>query len=280
VVKHGSGSCSIFAIRRAWRPPRRGVLSHVRRMETPSASVTNRAGNTRTLASLCERASSATSVTPLPREHPDAGSPACHPQPGTAQQDPAAHRPRAPPGTRLRRKVWIVGGLGGVSPQIIGFIPLSAEFANQLLRARSRRGPSLSECVRPWTNVWEVVERVKALPPACIDLLSTNLPQRPAPPPAAPPPAGPRPPRSSPFRAEPLPPRAEPCRRSRRPGRRALLGPALDLAADVDHAATVRHVVRRVEEARPSTPAPAIGPAGSPRRSPRSRSPPRAAARR
>src|SRR5204862_496527 len=52
---------SILATRRSWRPPSNAVSSHLCRISNPSSSLTNRAGNTSTLASLCLRASSAIS---------------------------------------------------------------------------------------------------------------------------------------------------------------------------------------------------------------------------
>src|SRR5690242_258273 len=56
-VDHGS----ILATRRSWRPPSNAVSSHLCRISIPSSSLTNRDGSTSTFASLCLRASSATS---------------------------------------------------------------------------------------------------------------------------------------------------------------------------------------------------------------------------
>src|SRR4029077_11408468 len=51
---------SIFPTRRSWRPPSNAVSSHLCRIAIPSSSLTNRDGSTSTLASLCLRASFAT----------------------------------------------------------------------------------------------------------------------------------------------------------------------------------------------------------------------------
>ena len=49
----GRVTASIFSTRRSWRPPSNGVSSQRCRMSMLSSSLMNRAGSTRTLASLC-----------------------------------------------------------------------------------------------------------------------------------------------------------------------------------------------------------------------------------
>src|SRR6476661_4483514 len=56
VIETHPCSWSILATRRLCRPPAKSVSSHVRRIATPLSSLTNRAGSTSTLASLCSRA--------------------------------------------------------------------------------------------------------------------------------------------------------------------------------------------------------------------------------
>ena len=125
-------------MRRAWRPPSKGVLSHVRRMDTPSCFAHESCGQHQNI-----------SVIVRPREFRHLGRPGHrraharmpvrgvrHAQPGAAQQDPASRFPMLDLGSDCVRKVWIVGGLGGVRPEVIGFIPLSAEFVDQFLLER------------------------------------------------------------------------------------------------------------------------------------------------